>query len=143
MKRIITTAAAGLVASSVLAIGASQEWVKDYISRLNGGTNAVITVDAGAEFGEMRASFELASVMTLVATNSSSAAITNGTRFVNTDPGLYKTRTYGGYEITATRTNFVYNGVQSTVVDGLDSFGGLFSVYGEMVTPSRAKEMLK
>lgn len=140
MKRALILAASALLTVSAFAIGASQEWVKDYISKLNGSTNSVIKVDGGDGFGSMSARLEMANVMTLVVTNSATSAVPNGTTFVFTEGGVYRS---GAQTIRALEDAFSWNDRTSVVTNGFDTFVGAFSVYGKMVTPSRAKELMR
>jgi len=137
LKHIVTLSAAALCASCAWGVGASQEWVKDYISRLNGGTNAVLSADAGTN-GVFTATYELFTVAALVATNSAHATVTNGFTFAYTSNGVYRC---GQQTIQATASNLVWNGVSSVVSEGFDTFSGNFSVFGTKIAPSRAREV--
>lgn len=146
MKTLIATIAAALCAAHAIAAAspaATQAWVKNYIEKLNGNTNGVISVDAGTN-GTITATFELFSERALVATNcitSVSAPIMNGTLFSYVGDGTYRNRQLGE-TIQATRTNFVWRSRSSVVADGFDTFVGAFSVAGTTITPSQ-KEALK
>lgn len=132
--------AALCAARAALGVGASQEWVRRYVSGLTASTNGVLSADAG-DLGTITARYEAFSVAALVATNAAlGCAVTNGQVFAWAGGGAYRG---GGETVLATRTNFVWRGAQSAVVDGIDTFAGAFGVVGTMVTPTRAEEAAK
>lgn len=143
MKKVLAVGACALAAAAFAANMASQKWVEMKIDELRseiGVTKAVspMAVDAGTN-GTVYAFFEPATVATLVATNSESPVVTNGAMFAWVGDGVYTNSSFGA--VTATQTNFVYMGVGSSVVDGLDTFPGIggFAVTGTYITPTDAK----
>lgn len=107
-------------------------------SGANGG--AVVSADNTVASGPFTATYELCTVPALVATNSVHASVTNGTLFAYVADGRYVNAPLGE-EIRATQTNFVWRGIGSSVVDGLDAFGGAFSVAGRFIAPSQAEAL--
>lgn len=144
MKKVLVMAA--LAASALAATAAnmaSQPWVLMKLDELRaefGVTKAVspMAVDAGTN-GTVFAFFEPADVAALVATNSASAVVTNGAMFAWVGDGVYTNSALGA--VTATQTNFVYMGIGSSVLDGLDTFPGVggFALTGTYITPTDAK----
>lgn len=129
MKSIVTAVAAAISICG-FSITASQEWVKDYISRLNGSTNSVISVNSGENVYTV--TYQLRTEHALMVTNSS-GTYANGTKFAYAGGGVFTNKVLGA-SILATSTNFVWNGIQSHVESGFDRFGGNFSVCGGMIT---------
>lgn len=138
MRHLAFAALAALCsARAALGIGASQEWVRRYVSGLTASTNGTFSADAG-DLGTITARYEAASVAALVATNAApGCVVTNGQVFAWAGGGAYRS---GGETVTATQTNLVWRGLQSDVVDGIDTFAGAFGVVGTTVTPSQAEE---
>lgn len=138
MRHLAFAALAALCAArAALGVGASQEWVRRYVSGLTASMNGVLSADAG-DLGTITARYEASSVAALVATNAApGCAVTNGQVFAWAGGGAYRG---GGETVTATRTNLVWRGVPSAVVDGIDTFAGAFGVVGATVTPTRAEE---
>ena len=138
MRHLAFAALAALCAArAALGIGASQEWVRRYVSGLTASTNGTFSADAG-DLGTITARYEAASVAALVATNAApGCSVTNGQVFAWAGGGAYRG---GGETVTATQTNLVWRGLQSDVVDGIDTFAGAFGVVGTMVTPTQAEE---
>ncbi len=138
MRHLAFAALAALCAArAALGVGASQEWVRRYVSGLTASTNGVLSADAG-DLGTITARYEAASVAALVATNAAQGCVvTNGQVFAWAGGGSYRG---GGETVTATQTNLVWRGVPSAVVDGIDTFAGAFGVVGATVTPTRAEE---
>jgi hypothetical protein len=147
MKKILVMAA--LAASSLAATAAnmaSQPWVLMKLDELRaefGVTKAVspMAVDAGTN-GTVFAFFEPADVAALLATNSTSLVVTNGATFAWVGNGVY-TNAQIASAVFATQTNFVFWGVNSTVVDGVDTFPGVggFGVTGTYITSKEAKTL--
>lgn len=138
MRHLAFAALAALCAArAALGIGASQEWVRRYVAGLTASTNGTFSADAG-DLGTITARYEAASVAALVATNAApGCVVTNGQVFAWAGGGAYRG---GGETVTATQTNLVWRGLQSDVVDGIDTFAGAFGVVGTMVTPTQAEE---
>lgn len=145
MKKIGMMAVAAFAALAAFAANmASQKWVEMKMAELEARmsvTHAIspMAVDAGTN-GLVTLSFEAASVAALAVTNSANATITNGALFAWAGNGSY-TNAYFKSAVFATQTNFVWNGVQSTVVGGVDTFSapGGFGVAGRYITPTQAK----
>lgn len=167
MKKMATLALAALMAAVAHSANmASQKWVEMKLKELgaygvltNETTKALIEqmvaeavsnslaiteaispimADAGTN-GTFYAYFEPASVAALAVTNSANATITNGTLFAWAGNGVYTNAPLNS-AVSATQTNFVWNAIQSSVVDGVDTFGGPngFSVTGLYITPTQA-----
>ena len=143
-KALLMAALAALAFPADSANMASQPWVQMKIDALRdefGVTKAVapMAVDAGTN-GTIYAFFEPATIATLVVTNSANAVVTNGALFAWTGNGVYTNAQFGS-AVFATQTNFVWNGIGSSVVDGIDTFAVTngFSVTGEYITPTEAK----
>jgi hypothetical protein len=146
MKKVMIAALAVSAALAAFAANmASQKWVEmrmaDLEARLN-VTRAIspMAVDAGTN-GTYYAFFESASEYALSVTNSANSTITNGALFAWNGGGVYTNAALGA--ITATQTNFVWNGVQSAVVGGVDTFSAPdgFGVIGWRITPTEAKSV--
>lgn len=172
MKRRITAAFAAIALAAFAADMASQKWVvmkiveafdgsgaaeiaaSNAVSRVVGPlvseavsnslavTKAIspMVVDAGTN-GTIYAFFEPATVWTLSVTNSLNSAITNGALFAWVGDGVFTNAQLGA--VTATTTNFVWNAVGSTVVDGVDTFVAPngFGVTGTYLTPTDANKI--
>lgn len=138
MRHLAFAALAALCAARAsLGVGASQEWVRRYVSGLTASKDGTFSADAG-DLGTITARYEAFSVAALVATNAApGCAVTNGQVFAWAGDGSYRG---GGETVTPTQTNLVWRGVPSAVVDGIDTFAGAFGVVGTMVTPTQAKE---
>lgn len=138
MRHLAFAALAALCAArAALGVGASQEWVRRYVSGLTASKDGTFSADAG-DLGTITARYEAFSVAALVATNAApGCAVTNGQVFAWAGDGSYRG---GGETVTPTQTNLVWRGVPSAVVDGIDTFAGAFGVVGTMVTPTQAKE---
>lgn len=142
MRRLTAILLAACVALAASAANmASQKWVEMKLREINALVNRSVSpmaVDAGTN-GTIYATFEPATVATLVATNSANATITNGAAFAWLGNGIY-TNAQLGCAIFATQTNFVWNAVQSVVTNGLDTFVAAdgFAVKGTYLTPTQA-----
>lgn len=129
---------------------ASQAWVMNYVSNFVANSAAEVqagttvenvdgvttyTASAGTD-NEMRLVVWDSSDAALKVSNCSNAAtltgLTNGTIFVWNGAGKY-INPQG--TIWVTKTNFVYNGVSSRPVDGVDRFDGWFDVQGVLIQP--------
>lgn len=122
---------------------ATQEWVRRYIAGLNATSN---TISTSVGPTNVVATYELFTEPALVVTNATPSAspVSNGVLFAFSDYGhVYRNREIGAF-IDATKTNFVFRGIGSSVVNGLDTFAGpgwSFAVLGTLIAPSRAKEL--
>lgn len=146
MRRILAVFACALAAAAFAANMASQKWVEMKIGEsenrmLVNRSVLPMAVDAGTN-GTIYASFEPADVAALSVTNSTNAAIANGMVFAWVGDGSY-TNAALGTAIFSTKTNFVWRGTLSSVVDGVDTFGGIggFGVVGTLVTKTQAEEI--
>lgn len=130
-----------LFAAVAVAVAAepapSREWVRRYVAGVM-GTNRTASVTIGSK--TYSASYETCSVYALVATNSVHSTITNGVVFAYVDAGRY-TNGVVGAGIQATPTNLVWNGVGSSVVNGIDTFANGFGVFGTLITPTHAEAL--
>ncbi len=143
MRRIAFMSVAALCAARCFGIAASQAWVISYVAGLNGGTNGVISVDAG-NGRTITATYELFTEPALMVTNSANAAVTNGMLFAWNGSGAY-VNAPAAKTVTATATNLVFGAAQSAVVGGVDTFadapGGAFAVVSRPITKSDAKRL--
>lgn len=145
MKKIITTA---IVASSccvALAIGASQEWVKQYVARAVSETttaaNGATVFKSGTGRSEISIVSEPATVFAIMATNVTASASAQGVR-----NGMYfvweeATHTYRNatQSIEAGASCLTWRGIASVG----QSFPGAFDVVGRIIQPSVAQEVTK
>lgn len=147
IKAIIAAAscAIALGASAIPSPAATQAWVKEYIESLNGSTNGVISVDYGE--GTVSATFQPATNAALMVTNAlptrSALAVTNGTLFATIDAGDSYTNAALSLAIFATPSNFVFNGINSIVTNGIDTFVDEFSVGGARITDRELEALTK
>ena len=81
-------------------------------------------------------------VPALAVTNSTNATVTNGAVFAWAGGGVY-TNAQLGCAIVSTQTNFVWNGIGSTVADGRVTFAAAdgFDVTGLRLTKEEAREV--
>lgn len=135
MKKKIM-AFAGLLALGAFGITASQEWVKDFVARLNGSTNEVLSTEVDGCRVEM--SYQLKTERAIMVTNSVEATLPDGTLFAYTSNGVFTNKVVGSF-IRATATNLVWNGIGSRVENGFDRFDGHFSVAGGLITLNEAE----
>lgn len=146
LKMAFATVAFAVVAAWAANM-ASQNWVEmklDEVEKRLLVSRAVLpmAVDAGTN-GTVYAFYEAASVASLSVTNSANESVTNGTLFAWAGDGVYTNAAIGS-AVFATQTNFVWNSVQSSVVDGIDTFAlpASFSVIGMYITPSQASAII-
>lgn len=156
MKRlggiIILAAAAFALPRAAYGVGASQQWVRDYV-RTNAADAAtatasetlysyavkdgVMTVTASNAEDVVTISGEIPDNEALGVTNCTAAAVsrgvTNGTLFAWIGGGVY-TNAVLGDAVACTATNLVYRGVQSAVTNGYDRIEGWFDCYGVRIT---------
>lgn len=156
MKRlaciIILAAAAFAPLCAAYGVGASQQWVRDYV-RTNAADAAtasasetlysyavkdgVMTVTASNAVDMVTLSGEVPDNAALGVTNCTAAAVskgvTNGTLFAWIGGGVY-TNAVLGDAVACTATNLVYRGVPSVVTNGIDRIDGCFDCYGTRVT---------
>lgn len=160
MKRlaciIILAAAAFAPLCAAYGIGASQQWVRDYV-RTNAAagasemlysyevTNGVMTIVASNSVDMVTLSGEVPDNAALGVTNCTAAAVskgvTNGTLFAWIGRGVY-TNAVLGDAVTCTATNLVYRGVPSVVTNGVDRIEGWFECYLTRVTNTTRDEIL-
>lgn len=149
---VFTFAAASVVAAGFRPLptaaepAPSRDWVRAFVtnyirdnvslpvSESNGVTTITTMLSDGSGAAEL--SYEPMDWPALVVTNSVSATVTNGFTFAYVTNGLYSG---DGEMIQATATNFVHHGEFSTVINGLDTFPGDFSVIGGWVTKAQAE----
>ena len=139
-KIAIAIIAAALIraTSAAPSPAATQAWVRDYMSRLNGGTNGTVSVEVaggGTVMGEFYPATNAALMATNVLPTRSAQAVTNGTLFARIpgSGGIY-TNAALTLAIFATPSNFTFNGIGSIVTNGIDTFDGEFSVGGTRIT---------
>ena len=157
MKRlaciIILAAAAFAPLCAAYGVGASQQWVRDYVRTNAAGAattsasktlysyavkDGVATISVTNSAGvSVTVSYEVADNAALVVTNCTDAAtskgVTNGTLFAWIGGGVY-TNAVLGDAVTCTATNLVYRGVPSAVTNGVDRIEGWFDCFGTRVT---------
>lgn len=141
----LVAAAAALAAPCAFGIAASQEWVRQYVAGLNGGTNDTFTATTPGGT-KITMTYELFTEAALMATNSANATVTNGTLFAWNGEGRYlNLNVPPGLTIQATTTNFIFGAAQSRVVDEIDTFvdadGGAFGVVARPITKSEADRL--
>lgn len=122
-------------AQATRSAAASQAWVENYVS------NAIASIRAPALAktvnGESVMAIEGGTLTVYAPTDAalqvlnSTCSITNGTLFIWDGGNKYINQSG---TIEATKTNMVYQGVYSTVVDGKIHFDGYFDVAGVLVT---------
>lgn len=145
MKRIIITIAAAASCGIALAIGASQEWVKQYVARAVAETTTAkdgsAVYKAGNGVNSITIACEPASVYALMATNVTASAsaqgVRNGMLFVWEDA----THTYRNatQSIEAGTDRLTWRGIASVG----QTFPGAFDVVGRIIQPSVAQEVTK
>ena len=156
MRHLAFAALAALCAArAALGIGASQEWVRRYVSTNAAtassavyswsATNGVVTVvgSNGTDTVTIRGLIreEYALVSTNCTTEASGIGVTNGTLFAWTGAGAFTNAALGA-AVFSTASNFVFRGVQSAPVDGLDRIEGWFDVYGTKIDREAAARLL-
>ena len=156
MRHLAFAALAALCAArAALGIGASQEWVRRYVSTNAAtassavyswsATNGVVTVVGSNETdtvtirGLIREEYAL--VSTNCTTEASGIGVTNGTIFAWTGAGAFTNAALGA-AVFSTASNFVFRGVNSAIVDGLDRIEGWFDVYGTKIDREAAARLL-
>ena len=156
MRHLAFAALAALCAArAALGIGASQEWVRRYVSTNAAtassavyswsATNGVVTVvgsngtDTVTIRGLLREEYAL--VSTNCTTEASGIGVTNGTLFAWTGAGAFTNAALGA-AVFSTSSNFVFRGVQSAPVDGLDRIDGWFDVYGTKIDREAGARLL-
>lgn len=156
MRHLAFAALAALCAArAALGIGASQEWVRRYVSTNAAtassavyswsATNGVVTVvgSNGTDTVTIRGLIreEYALVSTNCTTEASGIGVTNGTLFAWTGAGAFTNAAIGA-AVFSTASNFVFRGVQSAPVDGLDRIEGWFDVYGTKIDREAAARLM-
>ena len=156
MRHLAFAALAALCAArAALGIGASQEWVRRYVATNAetassavyswSATNGVVTVvgSNGTDTVTIRGLIreEYALVSTNCTTEASGIGVTNGTLFAWTGAGAFTNAALGA-AVFSTASNFVFRGVQSAPVDGLDRIEGWFDVYGTKIDREAAARLL-
>lgn len=156
MRHLAFAALAALCAArAALGIGASQEWVRRYVSTNSetassavyswSATNGVVTVvgSNGTDTVTIRGLIreEYALVSTNCTTEASGIGVTNGTLFAWTGAGAFTNAAIGA-AVFSTASNFVFRGVNSAIVDGLDRIEGWFDVYGTKIDREAAARLL-
>ena len=156
MRHLAFAALAALCAArAALGIGASQEWVRRYVATNAAtassavyswsATNGVVTVvgSNGTDTVTIRGLLreEYAIVSTNCTTEASGIGVTNGTLFAWTGAGAFTNAALGA-AVFSTASNFVFRGVQSAPVDGLDRIEGWFDVYGTKIDREAAARLM-
>ncbi len=163
MKRlactIILAAAALALPRAARAVGASQQWVRDYVrtNMANAASIAdetrysyavkdgVMTVSASNSEDVVTLRGEIPDLEALGVTNCTAAAtargVTNGTLFAWVGGGVYTNATLGE-AVLCTATNLVYGGVASVATNGVDRIEGWFECYGVRITNTVHAELL-
>ena len=156
MRHLAFAALAALCAArAALGIGASQEWVRRYVATNAetassavyswSATNGVVTVvgSNGTDTVTIRGLIreEYALVSTNCTTEASGIGVTNGTLFAWTGAGAFTNAAIGA-AVFSTASNFVFRGVQSAPVDGLDRIEGWFDVYGTKIDREAAARLM-
>ena len=156
MRHLAFAALAALCAArAALGIGASQEWVRRYVATNAAtassavyswsATNGVVTVvgSNGTDTVTIRGLLreEYAIVSTNCTTEASGIGVTNGTLFAWTGAGAFTNAALGA-AVFSTASNFVFRGVQSAPVDGLDRIEGWFDVYGTKIDREAAARIM-
>lgn len=151
---IILAMAASAPLCAAYGIGASQEWVRDYVrtntSSLAGGAysveDGVATMSVTNAAGTVATlTSEIADSAAVCATNCTDAAtalgVTNGTLFAWIGEGVY-TNAPLGEAVTCTATNLVFRGVGSAVsAAGLDHVEGWCDLFGTRVTNTQREAL--
>lgn len=145
MRRIIVTIVVAASCGIALAIGASQEWVKQYVSRAVAETttskdgNAVYK--AGNGTNSITIACEPASVYALMATNvtesASAQGVTNGMLFV------WEEATHSYRNATQSIESGTDRLTWRSIASVGQTFPGAFDVVGRIIQPSVAKEVTK
>ena len=145
MRRIIVTIVVAASCGIALAIGASQEWVKQYVARAVAETtttkDGAAVYKAGNGVNSITIACEPASVYALMATNVTASAsaqgVRNGMLFVWEDA----THTYRNatQSIEAGTDRLTWRGIASVG----QTFPGAFDVVGRIIQPSVAQEVTK
>lgn len=147
--------AALCAARAALGVGASQEWVRRYVSTNAAtasravyswsATNGVATVVGSNGTDTVTIRGLLREEYALVSTNGTPAAaaigVTNGTLFAWTGAGAFTNAALGA-AVLSTASNFVFRGVQSAPADGLDRIEGWFDVYGTKIDREAAARLM-
>ena len=156
MRHLAFAALAALCAArAALGIGASQEWVRRYVSTNAAtassavyswsATNGVVTVvgSNGTDTVTIRGLIreEYALVSTNCTTEASGIGVTNGTLFAWTGAGAFTNAAIGA-AVFSTASNFVFRGVNSAIVDGIDRIEGWFDVYGTKIDREAAARLM-
>lgn len=156
MRHLAFAALAALCAArAALGIGASQEWVRRYVATNAetassavyswSATNGVVTVvgSNGTDTVTIRGLIreEYALVSTNCTTEASGIGVTNGTLFAWTGAGAFTNAALGA-AVFSTASNFVFRGVESATVDGLDRIEGWFDVYGTKIDREAAARLM-
>lgn len=154
MRKLVYIAMAAFAPlCAAYGVGASQQWVRDYV-RTNAASGAatasasktlysyavkdgVMTIVASNSVDMVMLSGEVPDNAALGVTNCTAAAVsngvTNGTLFAWIGGGVY-TNAVLGEAVTCTATNLVYRGVPSAITNGIDRIDGWFDCYGTRVT---------
>lgn len=152
MKKSIALAAVAACVAAFAEPAPSRAWVRNFVSNFvqkssatiqaeqtEVNTNGCTVITTGSGEDQVVLTIEDATVRALKASAVTSAAVsrgvTNDMRFVWSGGGSWLNPSA---TITSTATNFVFDGVGSAVIDGVDTFPGLFSVTGVMIQPSVA-----
>ena len=156
MRHLAFAALAALCAArAALGIGASQEWVRRYVATNAetassavyswSATNGVVTVVGSNGTDTVTIRGLLREEYALVSTNGTPAAaeigVTNGTLFSWTGDGAFTNAALGA-AVFSTASNFVFRGVNSAPVDGLDRIEGWFDVYGTKIDREAAARLM-
>lgn len=155
MPAAALAALAALAARCALGVGASQQWVRDYV-RTNAPAastalfsyevaDGVAKVSARDGADEVTLSWEVRDGEALGVTNCTPAAaaagISDGALFAWIGGGVY-TNAALGEAILCTPSNFVFRGVSSAPTGGMDRVEGWFDCYGLLITNTQRAALL-
>ena len=156
MRHLAFAAFAALCAArAALGIGASQEWVRRYVSTNAetassavyswSATNGVVTVvgSNGTDTVTIRGLIreEYALVSTNCTTEAAGIGVPHGTIYASTGPGAFTNAARPAAGNT-TATTYPHRGVNSSIVDGLDRIDGWFDVYGTKIDREAAARLI-
>lgn len=162
MKALFITALTALAAVfqvHAASKGATEDWVRSYVStnaaESSAGTiyesitNGWVTIrgygtDGTNDWVEIR--FEYPDKLALVASNVTAAAlssgVTNGMVFAWNGNGEFWNAPAGLFVSCVSNECFSFEGVKSSVTNGVDRFAGLFDVVGTKITWSMSASLL-
>ena len=149
MRKLAIIALAVAAFAARAADMASQKWVELKLDELVEDLKMMDIVKATQPLafrmgtnGTLYASFARRTEYALSVTNSANAVVTNGALFAWAGNGVY-TNAQLASAVFATKTNFVWNGIGSTVADGRCFFAVAdgFGVTGVRLTQEEARKV--